>query len=46
MKVKTNIRAGAGGVAAVKAVKVKSSVAKPIVIVYNYVLNSTRCAGV
>jgi hypothetical protein len=46
MKVKTNLRAGAGGVAVVKAAKVKSSALKPVVMVYNYVLNSTRCAGV
>jgi hypothetical protein len=44
MKVKTNLRAGAGS--AGKAVKVKSSVAKPVVFLYNFVLGSTRCAGI
>jgi hypothetical protein len=43
MKVKTNLRAGA--VAKVVAVKVRSSVAKPIVFLYGVVLGSTRCAG-
>jgi hypothetical protein len=42
MKVKTNLRAGSG---AAGAVKVKSSVAKPLVYIYGYVLGSTRCAG-
>jgi hypothetical protein len=46
MKVKTNLRAGSGGVAVVKAAKVKSSSLQPPVLVYNFVLNSTRCAGV
>jgi hypothetical protein len=45
MKVKTNLRAGAGGVAVVKAAKVKSSVAKPIVYIFNG-FPSTRCVGI
>jgi hypothetical protein len=46
MKVKTNLRAGSGGVAVVKAAKVKSSATKPIVFIgYNYAFGSTRCAG-
>jgi hypothetical protein len=42
MKVKTNLRAGK---LAPGAVKVKSSLLMPPVLVYNFVLNSTRCAG-
>jgi hypothetical protein len=45
MKVKTNLRAGAGGVAVVKAAKVKSSVAKPIVYISNVSFGSSRCIG-
>jgi hypothetical protein len=44
MKVKTNLRAGVTAKAV--AVKVKSSVAKPVVFLYNFVLGSTRCAGI
>jgi hypothetical protein len=43
MKVKTNLRAGLTAKAV--TVKVKSSVAKPIVFLYGVVLGSTRCAG-
>jgi hypothetical protein len=40
MKVKTNLRAGR------MASGLRSSLAGPIPIVYNFVPNSTRCAGV
>jgi hypothetical protein len=48
MKVKTNLRAGAGSI----AVKVKSSVAKPVVYLYNFgpaipvTAAWSRCAGI
>jgi hypothetical protein len=50
MKVKTNLRAGAsgsnaGGGSVVKAAKVKSSAADPIVYVFNG-FPSTRCVGI
>jgi hypothetical protein len=43
MKIKTNLRAG---ISPNVGVKIKSSVAKPIVFLNNYVLGSTRCAGI
>jgi hypothetical protein len=43
MKVKTNLRAGSGGVATQKQ---KSSTTVPIVFLNNFVLGSTRCAGI
>jgi hypothetical protein len=48
MKVKTNLRAGAGGSGggAAGGQKRNSSATQPIALVYNFVLNSTRCVGI
>jgi hypothetical protein len=47
MKIKTNLRAGSGGASGVggNSVGSHSSANAPVVILYNYVLGSTRCAG-
>jgi hypothetical protein len=52
MKVKTNIRAGkqsgtvASGGGSNSTNSVEPTSAAPVVVVYNFVLNSTRCVGV
>jgi hypothetical protein len=47
MKIKTNLRAGSGGASGAggNSAGSHSSANDPVVVQYNYVLGSSRCAG-